>query len=424
MRQSAREGGENPEDSAGAVRHARGTRGRVCVVGLGYVGLPTAALLGTRGWDVLGVDTSKEVVQTVNAGRVHIQELGLEERVRLAVRSKRLRASRKPILADVFLIAVPTPILPDRRPDLSLVEAATDSLLSSLRPGNLVLVESTCPVGTTEVVVAERIAKAGHTIGEAGVRVAYCPERVLPGSILDELIHNDRIVGGIDASSTEQAARFYESFVEGVVLRTDARTAEMVKLTENAYRDVNIAFANELSMLCGQTGVDVWELIRLANRHPRVGVLEPGPGVGGHCVAVDPWFLIGAAPECARLTRVAREVNDSKPEWVLERVRQSVQGIDAPVIACLGLTFKADIGDLRESPALEVCRKLADEQLGELLVVEPFLDNHPEFVLWDLDIAVRRADVILVLVDHQAFRSLRDRSLSGKRLVDTRGLLR
>jgi UDP-N-acetyl-D-mannosaminuronic acid dehydrogenase len=400
---------------------ARTEARNVCVVGLGYIGLPTASLLASRGFSVAGVDTSASVVATINQGRIHIVEPDLESLVQSAVHGARLRASTTPQPADVFVIAVPTPIRADKRPDLSMVEAAARAIAPVVRAGNLVILESTSPVGTTEGVVARVLAEAGHKPGE-DVYVAYCPERVLPGRILTELVENDRVVGGINPASTERAVEFYQAFVRGEVLATDARTAEMVKLTENSFRDVNIAFANELSMLCAREGVSVWELIRLANRHPRVKILNPGPGVGGHCIAVDPWFLVDRAPELARLIRTAREVNDAKPHWVVQRVQQCAAKLRDPVIACLGLSFKADVDDLRESPAVEIVHALQRLRVGRLLVVEPHVKSHPDFPIVALETALAEADIVLVLVDHKRFRRVPREALQEKILIDTRGV--
>jgi UDP-N-acetyl-D-mannosaminuronic acid dehydrogenase len=394
---------------------------RVCVVGLGYIGLPTASLLGTKGCNVFGVDVSREVVDTINQGRIHIVEPDLDMLVKCAVQAGKLQAGATPIESDVFILAVPTPIGADKSPDLSMVEAAARGIAPHVRPGNLVILESTSPVGTTDDIVARILREHGHEIG-ADVFVAYCPERVLPGRILTELVENDRIVGGVDEASTQAALEFYQSFVRGEVIATDARTAEMVKLSENSFRDVNIAFANELSMICARAGVSVWEVIRLANRHPRVKILAPGPGVGGHCIAVDPWFIVAGDPEHAQLIRAAREVNDRKPGWVVERVRACAAQVRQPVIACLGLSFKADVDDLRESPAVEIVRELKHARVGELLVVEPHLISHPEFELARLEDAVARANIVLVLVDHKQFKRLRRDVLNEKLLVDTRGL--
>ena len=394
---------------------------KVCVIGLGYIGLPTASLLGTKGYEVVGVDVAPDVVATINEGRIHIVEPDLDILVKSAVQSGNLRASPVPEPADVFIIAVPTPLADGHAPDLTYVEAAARAIAPVVRPGNLVILESTSPVGTTETLVARTLADAGHAIGR-DVFVAHCPERVLPGRILTELVENDRIVGGIDEASAEKAAEFLAEFVRGEVVTTDAATAEMSKLVENAYRDVNIAFANELSMVCEKAGINVWELIRLANRHPRVNILNPGPGVGGHCIAVDPWFIVSAFPEDARVMRAAREVNDAKPAWVLDHVKAKAAKFKRPVIACLGLAFKADVDDLRESPALAIVRGLRDADVGELLVCEPNLRTHPEFTLTTMEEAVAAADIVLLLVDHRPFRRLKPAQLKEKVLIDTRGL--
>ncbi len=394
----------------------------ICVIGLGYIGLPTASLLGTKGYRVHGVDAVARVVDTINEGRIHIVEPDLDILVKSAVQAGNLTASLEPVAADVFIIAVPTPFKDGHQPDLSYVEAATRLIAPVLRPGNLVILESTSPVGTTDGVVARILRDAGHDL-EKDIAVAHCPERVLPGRILVELVENDRIVGGINEAATEQAVAFYRSFVRGEVLATDSRTAEMAKLTENSFRDVNIAFANELSLICDREGISVWRLIELANRHPRVNILRPGPGVGGHCIAVDPWFIVARAPETARLIRTAREVNDSKPEWVINKVKASADKFKHPVIGCLGLAFKADVDDLRESPALAIVRRLIAEQIGEILVAEPNLTHHPMFDLLHHDQVVARADIVLVLVDHKPFRKLRAADLKEKILIDTRGII-
>ena len=395
---------------------------KICVIGLGYIGLPTASLLGTKGFYVHGVDTSQEVVATINAGGIHIVEPDLDILVKSAVQSGRLRAGLEPVEADVFIIAVPTPFKQGKQPDLSYVEAATRIIAPYVKPGNLVILESTSPVGTTDEVVARILQDAGHNIKE-DIYIAHCPERVLPGRILIELIENDRIVGGINKASTKKAVEFYKSFVRGEVLETDSRTAEMAKLTENSFRDVNIAFANELSLICDQEGINVWELISLANRHPRVNILNPGPGVGGHCIAVDPWFIVSRAPELARLIRTAREINDFKPGWVIEKTRRSAEKFKHPVIGCLGLAFKADVDDLRESPAVDIVRKLLDENLGEVLIAEPNLKVHGEFTLCPYEAVVAASDILLLLVDHKEFRDLKAVDLKEKILIDTRGII-
>lgn len=396
---------------------------RVCVIGLGYIGLPTASLLANRGFAVRGVDVDPRAVAAINRNEAHIAEPGLDILVRSAVESGRLRAFAEPAPADVFIIAVPTPLTAEHRPDVSYVEAATKALAPHLAAGDLVIIESTSPVGTTDRIcrwlsglrpdLALKPA-AGATGGGSRepVYVAYCPERVLPGQILRELVDNDRIVGGVDEASTAKAGEFYRTFVNGEVLVADARTAEMVKLTENAFRDVNLAFANELSLVCEPLGVDVWELIRLANRHPRVEILRPGPGVGGHCIPVDPWFIIDAAGEAAQLLLAAREVNRKKTRHVVAQVRGAASRFAAPVVACLGLAYKPDVGDLRESPAVEIVRGLAAPPAGALLAVEPNLAVLPEDLaklgveLVTLDAALARADVLVALVRHRQFADL------------------
>ncbi|MEM1452592.1 MAG: UDP-N-acetyl-D-mannosamine dehydrogenase [Planctomycetota bacterium] len=393
----------------------------VCVVGLGYIGLPTASLLCSRGYQVRGVDLAQNVVDTINGGNIHIVEPDLDVMVRSAVSAGRLQASQEVGPADVFLIAVPTPIDDDRRPDMSAVDAAAKAIAPHIKRGDLVILESTSPVGTTEDRVAAALAESGLLVGE-DVFVAYCPERVLPGRILTELVENDRVVGGINQRSTDRAIDFYETFVRGEVIGTDARTAEMVKLTENSFRDVNIAFANELSMICAHQGISVWNLIRLANRHPRVDILQPGPGVGGHCIAVDPWFIVDADPERARLIRTSREVNLSKPDFVVDRVRRAVDTVRNPVIACLGLAFKADVDDVRDSPAVEIARAVDATVDAPMLVVEPNLASHPEFELTSIEAALARANVVLVLTDHRQFKRIDREVLNEKILIDTRGL--
>lgn len=394
----------------------------VCVLGLGYIGLPTASFLATKGYEVLGVDIAARVVETINRAEIHIREPDLDILVKSAVQSGRLRASCEPAPADVFIIAVPTPLREDKDADLSAVRAAVAAVAPHVRAGNLVILESTSPVGTTENLVAGGLRVAGVDMGE--VHVAHCPERVLPGRILVELIQNDRIVGGVDEAATAAAAAFYREFVNGEVLETTAATAELAKLAENTFRDVNIALANELSMICDRFDIDVFEMIALANRHPRVDILRPGPGVGGHCIAVDPWFIVSQAAEEARLIRTAREVNDSKPEWVIEKVRQKAARFRRPTIACLGLAFKADVDDLRESPALHIVRRLREADLGDLLVCEPHLRASEEFDLVALEDAVERTDIVLLLVDHRAFRRLKPAKLQEKVLIDTRGMWR
>ena len=395
---------------------------KICVIGLGYIGLPTASLLGTKGYDVFGVDKSEYVVNTINQGKIHIVEPDLDILVKSAVQAGKLKAGLEPIEADVYIIAVPTPFKDNYIPDLSYIESATKMIAPYVKPGNIVILESTSPVGTTEEVVAEILMQHGHDINN-DVYVAHCPERVLPGRILTELVENDRIVGGINEQATAKTVEFYQTFVRGEVLSTDARTAELSKLTENSCRDVNIAFANELSLICDQENINVWELISLANRHPRINILQPGPGVGGHCIAVDPWFIVARSPEKAKLIRTAREVNDAKPQWVIDKVKASADKFKHPVIGCLGLAFKADVDDLRESPALNIVKQLQQENVGEILIAEPNLKTHKDFDLLPYQEVIEKADIILLLVDHKPFKTLKAQDLKEKILIDTRGVI-
>lgn len=393
----------------------------VCVVGLGYIGLPTAAVLASRGFQVDGMEVNPKVVEIINSGRPHIVEPDLDMVVRAAVQTGRLRARTEPVEASVFMVCVPTPLGERNTPDLTYVEKATKTICPYLRPGALVILESTSPPGTTER-MAQQIEEATG-LGADQIYVAHAPERVLPGKILREVTENDRIVGGVNEAATEVCAQFYKHFVTGELLLTDARTAECAKLVENAFRDVNIAFANELSLLADELNIDVLELIALANRHPRVEILNPGPGVGGHCLAVDPWFIVSAVPDLARLIRTAREVNDAKPEWVAERVKRRATRFRNPKIACLGLAYKPDIDDLRESPALDVVRSLRDHEVGELLIVEPNLEEHEEFELCGLDEALAQADLVVLLVAHRQFRKISPKQLVEKVIIDTCGVL-
>ena len=400
----------------------------VCVIGLGYIGLPTATLIANSGFKVYGMDPVARVVETVNRGEIHIVEPGLAAYVKKAVSSGNLHADVKPHEADVFILAVPTPFKGDKEPDLSFVESATREIAPFVKEGNLIILESTSPVGTTEKVQKWVFEERTDLVGK-NLYFAHCPERVLPGKIVEELPHNDRIIGGIDAESTKKTVEFYGHFVTGALLLTDARTAEMAKLTENSFRDVNIAFANELSIICDKLGIDVWELIRLANRHPRVNILQPGPGVGGHCIAVDPWFIVDSAPRDARLIRVAREVNDSKPHVVMEKVYEAVRMTENPKVACLGLAFKPDIDDLRESPSLRIAENLAAGSLDELFVVEPNVHELPASLadkknvrLVSLEDAMREANIVLLLVDHKEFKGMDRALLKGKTVIDTRGI--
>lgn len=380
----------------------------VALIGLGYIGLPTAALIASKGIHVHGVDVSKHVVDTINAGKTHIVEPDLDGLVKHVVERGFFKASLAPVNVDVFVIAVPTPFKGDHQPDLSYVEAAAMSTVPHLKAGDLFIIESTSPVGTTEHIYNMIVTKRPELKGK--VFIAYCPERVLPGNVLYELKHNDRVIGGMDKESTDKALEFYSLFVSGQLHRTNARTAEMCKLVENSYRDVNIAFANELSMICDKAGIDVWELIQLANRHPRVKILQPGPGVGGHCIAVDPWFIVSGYPEQSKLIRAGREVNDFKTEWVLGKIETALdlmaqQLKRQPKIACLGLAFKPNIDDLRESPALEVVNSLIHSK-RQVMAVEPNVEEHESIKLYSLEEALREADVVIVLVKHSVFENL------------------
>ena len=409
--------------------------GRVCVVGLGYVGVPTAAVLAGHGMEVIGVDIDRERVGTINSGASPFDEPGLDSLVAEVVASGALSARGEPAPADAFVIAVPTPIREDRSPDLSYVRAAVDNLAPVLGKGNLVVLESTCPVGTTER-VCEWLASSRpdltfpHSAGEASdIRVAYCAERILPGNALEELVANDRIIGGVSPACAEAAKSLYEVFVEGACHVTTVRTAELAKLAENAFRDVNVAFANEISLVCSALGIDPWKLIALANRHPRVEILNPGPGVGGHCIPVDPWFIADAAPHLTPLIQAARQVNDGMPKVVADRVIAECEGLDAPVVTCLGLAYKADAADLRESPAIEVVRDLQERINGRILVVEPFVSELPDEVADDrstelvgLDEGLKAADVVVLLTDHSVFAGISLESLASKSVVDSRGL--
>lgn len=408
----------------------------VSVIGLGYIGLPTAAVFARQGVKVIGVDVNQKAVDTINQGRIHIVEPGLQNVVQRAVQDKLLRAVLTPEPADAFVIAVPTPFNDDYSGDLTYIRAAAEAIAPVLAAGNLVILESTSPVGTTEqleswlVVARPDLSFPSQAGDNADVQLAYCPERVLPGNVMHELIQNDRVVGGLSPRASQMAADLYRIFLRGDCLLTNARTAEMAKLTENSFRDVNIAFANELSLICDKLKINVWELIRLANHHPRVNILQPGPGVGGHCIAVDPWFIVASAPEQARLIRTAREVNDYKPEWVYEQVQATVAALGHPAnvtIACLGLAFKANIDDLRESPALAIARRITAEHKGLTLVVEPNIEQDSNPVkgaeLATLDDALSRAQVVVLLVDHEPFKAITRAQLEGKQWVDTRGLI-
>ena len=405
----------------------------VAMVGLGYIGLPTAALMASRGIQVIGIDIDQRAVDIINSGSIHIVEPDLEAVVHEVVRTGRLRATTVPERADAYLIAVPTPFHGDHEPDMRYVKAAAMSIAPVLEAGNLVILESTSPVGSAEQLsIWLQEARPDLTFphvagGQAQVNIAYCPERVLPGKVLHELVENDRVIGGLSEVCGGRAKALYRRFVQGECLITNARTAEMCKLTENSFRDVNIAFANELSIICDKLGIDVWDLIRLANRHPRVNILQPGPGVGGHCIAVDPWFIIDSAPKESRLIRVAREVNDSKPEFIVNKILEAATPFSSPTVACLGLSFKPDIDDLRESPSVDIVHDLIKRKVGRILVVEPHIDQLPSHLghgaeLVTLDAALRSADVVVLLVDHRVFREHDWRTIPKNCLVDSRGV--
>jgi len=407
---------------------------KVSVIGLGYIGLPTAAVIASRGIEVVGIDVSEKAVEIINQGKVHIVEPDLDMVVQAAVTMGKLRASLTPEPAEAFMIAVPTPFKDGKKPDLSFIKKAAEAIAPVLEKGNLVILESTSPVGATEKLAGwlqelrPDLSFPGQTDKESNMHVAHCPERVLPGRVLEELVSNDRIIGGMSKECSDKAIELYKTFVRGECIVTNARTAELAKLTENSFRDVNIAFANELSIICDELKINVWELIALANRHPRVNILSPGPGVGGHCIAVDPWFIVDSAPESARIIRTAREINDSKPHYVMNKVRVAADQFKRPVIACLGLAFKPDIDDLRESPALDITCQLAEMNIGEILAVEPNIHQLParltgkDVELVSLTEALERANVLLVLVDHKPFKALSINDVNTKVVVDTRGL--
>lgn len=398
---------------------------KICVIGLGYIGLPTAAVFASRKVKVVGVDINKHAVDTINQGKIHIVEPDLDILVHSVVNDGFLKASMLPEEADAFIIAVPTPFKGDNHePNLDYIKAASKSVAKVLKKGNLVILESTSPVGATEQmarwIAEERVDLTfPHQCGETSdIKIAHCPERVLPGQVIRELIENDRIIGGMTKKCTEHAVDLYKIVVKGECIKTDARTAEMAKLTENSFRDVNIAFANELSILCDKLNINVWELIKLANRHPRVNILQPGCGVGGHCIAVDPWFIVHQNPDEAKIIKTAREVNDDKPNFVIKKIKERVKDILQPKIACLGLAFKPDIDDLRESPALDIVARLANEKY-QILAVEPNIKELPlrlqdkNVSLVCLNQALEEADIVVILVKHREFVGMQ----SGK-LID------
>ncbi|MDO6720382.1 UDP-N-acetyl-D-mannosamine dehydrogenase [Psychrosphaera sp. 1_MG-2023] len=411
----------------------------VSVIGLGYIGLPTAAVIASRGIKVVGVEINQHAVDTINAGKIHIVEPDLDIVVKSVVSTGFLRATTTVEKADAFMIAVPTPFKhgddDSHSPDLSYIESAAKAIAPVIEAGNLVILESTSPVGATEKLAgwlkeARPDLTFPQDIGDqADIKVAHCPERVLPGYVLQELVSNDRVIGGVSPACSAAAVDLYKTFVRGECIVTNARTAEMAKLTENSFRDVNIAFANELSTICDQLRINVWELIKLANRHPRVNILSPGPGVGGHCIAVDPWFIVDSCPEHAKLIKQARLTNDAKPHYVVNQIKEAADQFKRPVIACLGLAFKADIDDLRESPAVQIVEDLAQAKVGEIIAVEPNISELPgslsdaNVTLASVAAALEVANVVVILVDHKEFKAA-DRSLFAKKVViDTRGLL-
>lgn len=412
----------------------------ISVIGLGYIGLPTAAMFASRRTHVIGVDINQHAVDTINRGQIHIVEPELDIVVHSVVNEGFLRATTRPEPADAFLIAVPTPFKGDHEPDLAYVESAARAIAPVLKKGDLVILESTSPVGTTDAMV-QWLAQARPDlafplpgVAAPDVNVAYCPERVLPGQVVRELVANDRIIGGLTQRCSERAVALYRIFVQGELLITNARTAEMCKLTENSFRDVNIAFANELSLICDKLDINPWELIRLANRHPRVNILQPGAGVGGHCIAVDPWFIVDKTPDQARLIRTAREVNDGKPKWVAGKVRDAIAGFAAAgrpesdlTVALMGLAFKPNIDDLRESPALHIAQDLAASLRCKLLMVEPHVEQLPRELegqtLATAEAAVAQADIVVLLVAHQRFDGLAGwQRPAGQVIVDVVGL--
>ncbi|MDN3646942.1 UDP-N-acetyl-D-mannosamine dehydrogenase [Pontixanthobacter aestiaquae] len=409
---------------------------QVCVIGLGYIGLPTAAIIARANCPVTGVDVTESVVETINRGEIHIEEVDLDGLVRGVVQRGMLKASTMIVPADVFVIAVPTPFEKDghHTPDTSYVMSAATEVAGVLKKGDIIILESTSPVGTTEAMrdlisgLRPDLKLPGKTDETPDVAIAYCPERVLPGKILEELTHNDRSIGGITPRCARKALAFYKRFVRGTCVTTDARSAEMTKLVENAYRDVNIAFANELSMISDEMDLDVWEVIKLANRHPRVNILQPGPGVGGHCIAVDPYFIIHGAPAQSPLIRTGREVNDAKMHHVVEQAIQLIEANPGAPVACLGLAFKANIDDFRESPARFVAAKIA-RQFGERVkIVEPYAAELPrEFEstgaeLVDLDFALENCGILIVLVDHDIFKVVPAEERQHSVVYDTRGI--
>jgi len=382
----------------------------VVTIGLGYIGLPTSALMASKGMQVHGVDVNPEVVKTINQGKIHIIEMDLEEAVANAVKVGKLKADTKPVAADTYLIVVPTPFKGNHEPDISYVESATRAVLPLLKEGDLYIIESTSPIGTTEKMMELIFRERPELKGK--IHLAYCPERVLPGNVMHELVYNDRVIGGVDEVSTEKAINFYRQFVQGELHATNARTAEMCKLTENSSRDVQIAFANELSLICDKADINVWELIRLANKHPRVNILQPGCGVGGHCIAVDPYFITSDFPMESQIIGKAREINNYKSFWVAEQITKARHAFQLkhcrpPAIALMGLAFKPNIDDLRESPAKYIVQKVLQKSQDETyFIVEPNIKDHQVFKITDYKAAAEKADIVALLVAHNEFKDL------------------
>jgi UDP-N-acetyl-D-mannosaminuronic acid dehydrogenase len=395
-------------------------------------------MLASQGHQVIGFDINAATVTSINSGHPHFHEPDLQMLLEAAISTGRLKAQTEPVAADYYILAVPTPLMKDRKPDLSYVEAACDAIAPYIRRGSTIILESTSPVGTTERLCEQiaaarpdlRVPQYSEMTEEFDIFVCHCPERILPGQMLRELVSNDRIIGGVTETCAKHGVTLYKTFVRSNLLVTDCRTAELVKLIENAFRDVNIAFANELSLICEHLGIDVWQAIELANRHPRVTIMQPGPGVGGHCIAIDPWFIVDSAPELSRMIRTAREVNDGKPQWVIDKVRSLAMRFKRPIVSCYGLTYKPDVDDLRESPALAIVRELACDENLEVLVCDPHvrslppvLANLPNVRLTGTDEARREADIVVFLVGHQQFRHLEANTFLNKVVVDTIGLL-
>ena len=413
---------------------------KVSVIGLGYIGLPTATILASHQINVIGVDINSHVVNTVNQGKIHIVEPDLEYLVRAVVQTGSLKATTQIEESDVFVIAVPTPFKGNHEPDMSYVKSAAKMISSVLNKGNIVILESTSPVGTTEKMVGwMQEARTDLTFPLFGrdadnfdIYVSHCPERMLPGNVLRELVDNDRIIGGITTECAERSKAFYELFVKGSCITTDCRTAALSKLVENSFRDVNIAFANELSLICDKLDIDVWKLIELANKHPRVNIMRPGPGVGGHCIAVDPWFIVDSAPNESNLIHISRIINDNKPKFILDKINSVFNSINKPLseisVACLGLSFKPDIDDLRASPAMEIVHSLTVKKLKKIYVIEPNISLLPDNLdihsveLSNIEDGIRFSDVVVILVAHKEFLSIDKDLLMDKKVVDSIGI--